>query len=203
MGTSFLRAPFSNPAVGRTPRLAVSVSSVDSNQSAPPSVICSRNCEDEGIDPMTGLNLPTKALRTRWNSALPAWVQVDFGEGCSMKVMRYSLRSGATMPGSDTMVDWELQGRIVRRGNESHPSLMRERWVVLSKHTGDASLLEADRAGGGGWASWVVRDQRSRSIDVDSVRIVMMSPNSSGNTSLVLRGIEFYGEFTDEAHPSC
>ena len=68
-------------------------------------------------------------------------------------------------------------------------------------------MLEASRRRGrgaieDGWASWVVWDQDARTIDVDAIRIVMVSPNSSGNARLALADIEVYGIFTDLAHPS-
>ena len=240
LGTNYLRAPFSNPAAsgggaasgvrGSSPRLAVTVSSLD-EYSADPRVICSRHCDDGEIDATTGHRVAPPVLRTKWDSALPAWVQVDFGIGCSMKILRYSLRSGSNSFGSDTMVDWELQGRVavgrvheptttatattttttttdprkadLRRGGHRDERC----WVVLSKHVGDNALLEASRRRGrgaieDGWASWVVWDQDARTVDVDAIRIVMVSPNSSGNARLALADIEVYGMFTDWAHPS-
>lgn len=209
LGTNFLRSPFSPP------RLHIDVSSIDENSSADPSILCSRDSYEETGE--VDLFKPFSALRTRWDRPLPAWFSIELGKGRFMKILRYSIRSGSDRFGSDTMIDWELQGRIapvagLRKptGNAAaYDAVSKDQcqWVVLSKHVGDRRLLDASqrRQNGDlydGWATFLIWDKTARSLEVDAIRIVMTSPNSSGNTRLTLSNLELYGVFTDVANPS-
>ena len=107
-----------------------------------------------------------------------SWMAVDLGEGRSLVVDHYCLRSDC-IPGHK-LRNWELQG-----------SLDGQTWQTLRIHLSDTSLpLQAMRT-----AAWPV-DAGAQAFR--HFRIAQTGVNSSGDQHLMCAGIELYGRASCE-----
>jgi len=109
-----------------------------------------------------------------------SWLAVDLGEGRSLVVDHYCLRSDAHH-GGPKLRNWELQG-----------SLDGQTWQTLRAHKRDASLSSRSM----GTAAWPV-DAGAQAFR--HFRIQQMNVNSSGKRhELTCAGIELYGRASFE-----
>ena len=112
------------------------------------------------------------------NNIPPSWLAVDLGEGRSLVVDHYCLRSDNN---SDYKLrSWELQG-----------SLDGQTWQTLRAHQGDSSLSSQSMS----TAAWPV-DAGAQAFR--HFRILQTGANSSGSQHLMCAGIELYGVLTEE-----
>ena len=108
-----------------------------------------------------------------------SWMAVDLGEGCSLVVDHYCLRSDQFANRLKPR-NWELQG-----SNDG------QAWEVLRRHESDASLAVASMS----TAAWPV-DAGGKAFR--QFRILQTGPNSGSNfradtNRLMCAGIELYG----------
>ena len=107
-------------------------------------------------------------------NAPQSWLAVDLGEGRSLVVDHYCLRSDNRS--DHKLRNWELQG-----------SLDGQTWQTLRAHQNDMSLSSQPMSA----AAWPV-DARAQAFR--HFRIQQMNVNSSGNRhELTCAGIELYG----------
>ena len=106
-------------------------------------------------------------------NAIRGWLGGDLGEGRSLVVDHYCLRSHAH--NGNKLRNWELQG-----------SLDRQTWQILRAHQGDASLSCQPMS----TAAWPV-DAGTQAFR--HFRIQQMGADSSGGRHLTCTGIELYG----------
>eukprot|EP01095_Lingulamoeba_sp_RSL-Kostka_P013508 TRINITY_DN5622_c1_g1_i1.p1 TRINITY_DN5622_c1_g1~~TRINITY_DN5622_c1_g1_i1.p1 ORF type:complete len:451 (+),score=133.97 TRINITY_DN5622_c1_g1_i1:132-1484(+) len=111
-----------------------------------------------------------------WTGDVPAsWFAIDLGESRTIIPTHYTLRHGANYKG-DSLRNWDLQG--------SNDGI---NWVVLKRHTNDASLKNGKFA----TQTWKIE---KADTDFRYLRILQTGHNSSSHNFLVLSGIEFYGD---------
>jgi len=103
-----------------------------------------------------------------------SWLAVDLGEGRSLVVDHYCLRSDK-YGNHNKLRNWELQG-----------SLDGQTWQMLRVHPGDSSLSSQPMS----TAAWPV-DAGARAFR--HFRILQTGTNSTGFHNLMCTGIELYG----------
>ena len=113
-------------------------------------------------------------------NAPQSWLAVDLGEGRSLVVDHYCLRSD--LNNRHKLRNWELQG-----------SLNGQTWQTLRAHQGDESLASQSMS----TAAWPVN---AGAQAFRHFRILQTGANSSGNHFLKCTGIELYGRANFQPH---